>query len=178
MVSTTDNSTWVRALCRQEHDAFAALMTSYRPAVAACSRRCGLREHDVEDVVSSTFLKAYQALPNYRGEAAVGTWLCRIAYHQSMDRLRQIGHARRCQAHWALRETAGDPFKALEQVELKNRLEDALSQLPVRWLQAITLHYWNHMSIAQIARVMQVRNGAVRSYLFRGRRQLRSMLEW
>lgn len=177
MVSSRDNSEWIRALCRQEHEAFADLLALYGARVAACGRRCGLGESEVEDVVSSTFLKAYQALPGYRGEAAVGTWLCRIAYHQSIDVIRQLGNDRCCREAVVREDPVGDPIHSLEWDEVRDRLEGALSRLPCRWLEAITLRYWNYMSIAQIARVMHVSEVAVRSYLFRGRRQLRLWLE-
>lgn len=171
------NPAWVRALCQQEHGAFAELLVSYQSLVAACGRRCGLREQEVEDVVSTTFLKAYQALPGYRGEAAVGTWLSRIAYHQSINEIRAGRRTRNC--HTAeVRETHhDDPVQILEAKERKEQLNSALAQLPIRWLEALTLRYWNHMSITQIARAMQVSDLVVRSYLYRARQRLRFILD-
>lgn len=177
MGSAQHNSAWLSALCRQEHGAFAELLVSYESLVAACGRRCGLREQEIEDVVSTTFLKAYQALPGYRGDAAVSTWLCRIAYHQSVNVLRAAGRARHCSYVWSQDELSSDPLHRLEAEERKEQLNNALSQLPVHWLEAVTLRYWNHLSIAQIARVMKVSHLVVRSYLFRARKHLRLKLE-
>ncbi len=177
MGSVKHNTAWLSALCRQEHGAFVELLDSYQPLVAACGRRCGLREQEVEDVVSTTFLKAYQALPGYRGDAAVSTWLYRIAYHQSVNVLRESGRARHCPAERNSADPPGDPVRTLEAEERKEQLNRALSQLPTRWLKAIMLRYWNHLSIAQIANAMKVSDVVVRSYLFRARKHLRLMLE-
>lgn len=177
MVSLKYDTAWLGALRQREHLAFTEMLESYQPLVAACGRRCGLREHEVEDVVSSTFLKAYQALPSYRGEATVSTWLCRIAYNQSISLLRKAGRARTCLLDEGRVSESKNPLERLETQEQKDCLLDALAQLPERWLEAITLRYWNHMSTAQIAKVMQVSDVVVRSYLFRARRRLRLTLE-
>lgn len=177
MVSHKHNSAWVRALRRQEHGAFAELLASYRPLVVACGRRCGLREQEVEDVVSTTFLQVYQALPSFRGDAALSTWLRRIAYNQSISVLRKSGRTLKGHIDRGPADGQDDPLFRLETQELKDKLDDALKYLPPQWIEAITLRYWNHMSIAQIAQVMQVSDVAVRSYLFRARKRLRLVLE-
>ena len=177
MVSLKHNTAWIGALRRQEHVAFVELLESCESLVAACGRRCGLREHEVEDVVSSTFLRAYQALPSYRGQAAVSTWLCRIAYNQSITVFRKAGRVTPRQSNDLPDPQRNDPLRCLESRELKDKLDEALQRLPAPWLEAIKLRYWNHMSTTQIAKVMQVSDVAARSYLFRARRRLRLSLE-
>ena len=68
-------------------------------------------------------------------------------------------------------------MQAAEAQELHQRLHRAVDQLPSSWARAIRLYYWQSLSTREIARTMQVRDGVVRAYLFRGRNRLRTLLQ-
>ena len=82
---------WFRKLFAGDHEAFGEFVDKYKETVFMCCRTLGLREDDVEDVASETFLAAYRSIRRYRGQAELGTWLWKIAYHRAVSHLRKYG---------------------------------------------------------------------------------------
>jgi len=79
----------LRLLRRGDHQAFAEFIDKYKETVFLCCRTLGLREDEVEDVASETFLAAYGAIGRYSGRAKLSTWLWAIAYRKGVSYLRK-----------------------------------------------------------------------------------------
>jgi RNA polymerase sigma-70 factor (ECF subfamily) len=166
-------------------DAFAARFEPLRPMIFRVACRL-VGETDAEDVVMDTFLKAWQALPGFRGGAAITTWLYRIAWNCADDHLRR----RRRELHRGLAPDATPPdlasFPAPDghspedlaaQADDARQLHRALSQLPDAQRVALLLRYADDLSYRDIAAATGVRIGTVMSRLFQGRRRLRRLLD-
>jgi len=165
----------------QEGDkrAFDLLVLKYQQKVASLISRYLRDPNEIMDVVQDAFLKAYRALPGFRGESAFYTWLYRIAINTVKNHLVAQG-----------RRPPGDDVEAevAEQMDLGNRLRDlgtpeslllseeiahtvqrALDDLPEDLRTAIMLRELEGMSYEEIATAMECPIGTVRSRIFRAR---------
>ena len=186
MSAATDNELVARAR-RGEGVAFDLLYTRYQHRVhSLVSRYVGTRE-DVEDVTQEAFIKAYRALPRFRGASAFYTWLYRIAVNTAKNHLASrhqrvqtvdvdAEEADGGEVAAALRDDAG-PEDAFRQSELKSAIDAALAALPEDLRAALTLREFNGLSYAQIAEVLACPVGTVRSRIFRARAALNVVID-
>lgn len=141
---------------------------------------------DAEDLTQEVFLKAYVSLSSFRQEAAVDTWLYRIATNLVIDRFRR---KKRGLLFWtpaadeedalaALPETdpRADPARAVETGELQAMVQEAIAALPPKLRAAVVLHDLEGLSYEEVATALAVPVGTVKSRLFNGRAALRRKL--
>ncbi len=185
MSADTDTDTdkeLVRRARQGDGVAFDLLYTRYRHKVLSLVGRYLNKPEDAEDVTQETFIKAYRALPRFRGESAFYTWLYRIAVNTAKNYL--AAPHQRVQAveldaedadggevAAALEDDTG-PEGAARQDELKAAIDGALAALPEDLRAALTLREFNGLSYAQIAEVLECPVGTVRSRIFRARAAL------
>jgi len=170
---------WLRLLRSGDHQAFAEFIDKYKETVFLCCRRLGLREDEAEDVASETFLAAYNGLSRYGGRAELSTWLWGIAYRQA------VSYLRKKRRHWQLEaeldERIADskqqgPAAAVQSREIETIVWEVVERLPRFWAMAVILHYREEKEISDIAKIMQIKENTVKTYLFRGRERLKEML--
>ena len=89
MIKATFDIEELERLKDGDHPTFAVLVEQFTPLLHTCCRQQGIREQDLDDVVNDIWLKVYQGLPGYRGEAALSTWLWRVAVHTSVSFIRK-----------------------------------------------------------------------------------------
>ncbi|MBA7649309.1 ECF RNA polymerase sigma factor SigW [subsurface metagenome] len=171
---------WLRLLRSGDHQAFAEFIDKYKETVFLCCRRLGLREDEAEDVASETFLAAYNGLSRYAGRAELSTWLWSIAYRQAINYLRK--NRRQWQLEAELDERIADskqrgPAAAVQSREIEKIVWEAVERLPRLWAMAVILHYREEKGISDIAKIMQIKENTVKTYLFRGRERLKEMLD-
>lgn len=168
-------------------DAFAELFEPLRPKVFAAAVRL-VGAQDAEDVVMDTFLRAWKALPGFRGGSSLQTWLLRIARNRALDVLR----ARRAEPFRfeldapvepdaPAREIADrgqpDPAeRAADRIDA-GRARTALKAMDEPHRRVLELRYEDDMSYAEIAATLGVRIGTVMSRLFHARRKLARAVE-
>jgi len=173
------NDEWLELLRSGDHKAFGQFIDKYKESVFLCCRRMGLREDEVEEVASETFLAAYNGLSRYSGRAELGTWLWAIAYRQAVSYLRKNRRHRQLEAE-PEKLIAGSrekgPAEAIQDKETEKIIWEAVEQLPRLWAMAIILFYREGKSIADIAKIMQMRKNTVKTNLFRGRERLKQIL--
>lgn len=168
-------------------EAFTRLFEPLRGAVFAVACRL-VGPQDAEDVVMDTYLKAWKALPGFRGGSSLKTWLVRIARNRALDRLRASTAAREESLDAPARE--GDdapreyadpvqtaPSEDIEGREMAGVLHKALDRLDPPHRTALLLRYADGLSYADIAAAMGVHIGTVMSRLFNGKRKLRALVE-
>ncbi|GEB30539.1 MULTISPECIES: RNA polymerase sigma factor [Brevibacillus] len=129
-----------------------------------------------EDITQEVFLRAYQHLPNFRGDSKVETWLYRIA----------VNECKRYRRSWSFRNLfyQADPlvpgFTELEeevmQKEEWRQLVTTVSKLPYRHRQMLILCYFEELSAEEIAEVLGISTGAVYTRLHRAREKLKALL--
>jgi len=162
-----------------DKNAFNLLVTKYQHKVANLVSRYVKNHSDVPDIVQEAFIKAYRALPNFRGDSAFYTWLYRIAVNcaknHTVARGRkppgsdvEIEDAEIYDSGDALRENAS-PEKLLLTSEIKKVVFDTIEQLPEDLRTAINLRELEGLSYEEIAVIMECPVGTVRSRIFRAR---------
>jgi RNA polymerase sigma-70 factor (ECF subfamily) len=170
---------WLRLLRSGDHRAFAQFIDKYKETVFLCCRRLGLREDEVEDVASETFLAAYNGLSRYSGRAELSTWLWSIAYRQG------INYLRKNRRQWRLEVEPNEqivsskkqgPVATAQGKETEEIVWEAVERLPRLWAMAVILHYREEKSIADIAKIMRAKENTVKTYLFRARASLKEIL--
>ena len=169
----------VERVQRGDKNAFNLLVKKYQHKVANLVSRYVKNQSDVADVVQEAFIKAYRALPNFRGESAFYTWLYRIAVNSAKNHLVATGRkppstdveiddAEIYDSGDALREQAS-PEKLLLTEEIKKIVFSTMDQLPEDLRVAINLRELEGLSYEEIAEVMGCPVGTVRSRIFRAR---------
>ena len=151
-----------------------------------------IRDHsEIQDVAQEAFIKAYRALPNFRGDSAFYTWLYRIAINTAKNHLVSRGRrppsadidvedAEHIEGDSPLKDIE-NPENALFGVELKQVLDRAIADLPDDLRTALRLREFQDLSYEDIADVMDCPVGTVRSRIFRAResveKQVRAQMD-
>ncbi|MBD5149580.1 MAG: sigma-70 family RNA polymerase sigma factor [Oscillibacter sp.] len=171
-----------RAAAGGDEAAFEELMRLHEKKVYNLAlRMCGSPE-DAADAAQEAFLAAWKGLPNFRGEAGFSTWLYRLTSNAAIDRLRRT-RRRREEASLddeALRLDAVDgapsPQARAEGEELREAVLSGLAQLSDDHRQALTLRELQELSYEEIAAVLELDLGTVKSRISRARGALRKIL--
>mgnify|MGYP003573967465 FL=1 len=173
------DQTLVERVQQGDKNAFNLLVTKYQHKVANLVSRYVSNHSDVPDIVQEAFIKAYRALPNFRGESAFYTWLYRIAVNCAKNHSVALGRkppsndvevedAEFYDGGDALRENAS-PEKVLLTQEIKKVIFDTIAQLPDDLRIAINFREIEGLSYEEIAVIMECPVGTVRSRIFRAR---------
>ena len=172
---------------RGDKQAFNLLVIKYQNKVCNLVSRYVSNSGDVPDVAQEAFIKAYRALPNFRGESAFYTWLYRIAVNTAKNYL--VSQGRRAPANDvdaedaeyyegsdALKEFAS-PERLMLSDEIKKVVFETLETLPEELRMAISLRELDGMSYEDIAIIMDCPVGTVRSRIFRAREAIDKKLQ-
>lgn len=177
----------VERVQRGDKNAFNLLVLKYQSKVISLISRYVRNQADVTDVAQEAFIKAYRALPNFRGESAFYTWLYRIAVNTAKNYL--VSQGRRAPANDvdaedaeyyegsdALKEFAS-PERLMLSDEIKKVVFETLESLPEELRMAISLRELDGMSYEDIAIIMDCPVGTVRSRIFRAREAIDKKLQ-
>lgn len=158
--------------------AFDMLVLKYQHKILGLISRY-VHDDEAQDVAQEAFIKAYRALPRFRGDSAFYTWLYRIAINTAKNHLVarsrrppgsdvEVADAEYFEGGGALREIE-TPETALFGAELKQVVERAIKELPDDLRTAVTLREFDGLSYEDIAEIMDCPVGTVRSRIFRAR---------
>ncbi len=173
------DSELVARVQRGDKKAFDLLVLKYQHKVANLVSRYIRNPSETLDVTQEAFIKAYRALPNFRGDSAFYTWLYRIAINTAKNFLVAQGRrppvsdldadtAEQMDIGFRLQENA-TPERNLLQEEIAETVRGAIDELPDDLRTAITLRELEGLSYEEIARAMSCPVGTVRSRIFRAR---------
>lgn len=158
--------------------AFELLVRKYQYKIVQMVGRM-VGEADAQDVAQETLIKAYRALPGFRGQSAFYTWLYRIGINTAKNHL--VSRARRpsnqdidvadaeLYGHTEHLSDMATPEAMLLSEEIKQEVVEAIQKLPIDLRQAITLRELEGLSYEEIALAMDCPIGTVRSRIFRAR---------
>ena len=152
----------VRAARRGDHRAFTRLVDRYDDGLRALAfHLLGSREA-MDDALQETYLNAYRGLPQFRGEAGVGTWLYRIAYTTCLQRLRRPERLEPTDEERLEALAPASPDLA-DDVALRDEVRRALGALPPAQRVAVLLIHHDGFSYADAAEILDVPVGTVAS---------------
>ncbi|MBV1916031.1 MAG: RNA polymerase sigma factor RpoE [Pseudomonadales bacterium] len=168
----------VERVQKGDKHAFDMLVLKYQGRVMSMVTRLVRDHHEAQDIVQEAFIKAYRALPRFRGDSAFYTWLYRIAMNTAKNHL--VSKGRRPAIGGVELEEAevvgipklqdiDSPERQLLRDELEQVINHAIKTLPDDLKTAITLREFDGLSYEEIAHVMDCPVGTVRSRIFRAR---------
>jgi RNA polymerase sigma-70 factor, ECF subfamily len=167
--------------------AFDLLVQKYHRRLMRLLSRMVRNQEEVEDIAQETFIKAYRALPQFRGDAAFYTWLYRIGVNTARNFLASRGRSMPTISDQAVNEddepderlVAQDintPESMLLSKQVAMAVNEAVDALPEELRTAITLREMEGMSYEEIAEMMACPIGTVRSRIFRAREAIAAKL--
>ena len=172
--------------CRkQDFEAFGKLIDAYQNRVFGFVRRMVPSADEAADVTQEVFIKAFQNFARFDGRCSVRTWLFRIAYHLCVDRARKVD---RSPTEVALidpaegedidvADTRWQPDQLLIDSELMGVIEAGIGSMSEKLRSVLILHDKEDMSYEEIAQMLEVPIGTVKSRLFLARAYLQDVLK-
>ena len=181
----TDDDTLVERVRGGDVAAFEPLVEKYRQRVYRLAFNVLRNQEDAWDAAQEAFIKAYKALPTFRGQSAFYTWLFRIVMNVAHDKARQrgaqgraFGTERVTEEEWerTMPDPGEDPGASAARAEQRARITRALETLPEHHRAIIMLSDLEGLSYREIADVLNIPMGTVMSRLHNARKRLRSAL--
>ena len=175
-MQATNERELVERCRRGDEGAFQELVDRYKTLVFALIARTVQDRSRAEDLSQEVFLRIHRGLPYFRGEARLSTWIYRIV-------------ANVCAQPPAAAAVSLDDARTGERVvppaadrqfgdlELRDRLEKAISRLPANYRLLIAAHYLDGVQYDDLAEALDLPLGTVKTQLFRAKQQLRRLLE-
>ena len=169
----------VERVKRGDKRAFDLLTLKYMHKIISLVGRYLRDQDEVQDMAQEAFIRAYRALPNFRGDSAFYTWLYRIAINTAKNHL--VSKSRRppdtdidvddgeFQADSAVLRDDDTPEANLATSQMEDVIYKAIADLPEELKVAVTLREFEGLSYEEIAEVMECPVGTVRSRIFRAR---------
>lgn len=148
----------------------------YQAAARRACRAVTSDEHDADDAAQEAFLSALDRIETYDRKRPFGPWLLRIATNAAIDLVRRRAVRRAEALDERFASSSRSPAADAETAELRSKLREALAALPERQRIAITLFDVEGYAHAEIAEIVGVPEGTVRSDVFHARRTLREAL--
>ncbi len=160
--------------CRTGDDiAFGELVERYKHLVYGMVWRLTSDRTQTDDLAQEVFLKVYRGLPYFRGEARLSTWIFRIVSNVCSE---ARGHrSAEIPDSPAILER-GSPDGAFADLELRDRLDKAIAQLPDQYRFLIAAHYLKGVQYDALAEALEIPIGTVKTHLHRAKRRLRELL--
>lgn len=187
MSGTETDQELVERVKRGDKAAFDLLVLKYQSRIVNLVSRFVRNPSDAMDVTQEAFIKAYRALPKFRGDSAFYTWMYRIAVNTAKNYLavqsrrpnqadQDISEIEQIEGNNALKEQA-TPEHMLLTDEIQSTVIKAIENLPEDLRTAIMLRELEGMSYEEIATVMECPIGTVRSRIFRAREAIDNELK-
>lgn len=192
---TTEDAALVADLKAGSEEAFAVLIAQYHQPIYSLIARSLNDPADAADITQEVFIKVFRSIRGFHGEASLRTWLYRIALREASNQRRwwsrhkkqeitidspaeldsDAENSRLCLGA-TLADNADSPFDRAVQAEVREHIESALSQLPEAFRTVVILREIEGFAYEEIAEILNVNLGTVKSRLTRGRTALRALL--
>jgi RNA polymerase sigma-70 factor (ECF subfamily) len=189
----TEDATLVADLKAGSEEAFAILIAQYHQPLYSLIARSLNDPADAADITQEVFIKVFRSIRGFHGESSLRTWLYRIALHEASNQRRWWSRHKKQEitidssveseddgSVFSLSATLADdgdsPYDCAAQAEVRARVEAALRQLPEAFRTVVVLREIEGFAYEEIAEILNVNLGTVKSRLTRGRSALRALL--
>ena len=163
----------IRKACQGDPQAVRTLYERYAPRVFAVVRRIAGDDELAQDYAQEAWIRAFRALPTFRGDARFSTWLHRIAVNAALQAARKATTRNRRRSDMP-DEIPVTPLR--RDALLEERLEDAMDRLPEGMRQVLILHDVEGYTHEEIGEALGVATGTSKSQLSKARAKMREML--
>lgn len=161
-----------------DREAFGGLVEQYRDNVYRLAyRMCG-NAYDADEAAQEAFVAAWRALPNFRGDAKFSTWLYRLTTNAAIDVMRRekrhqtVGDGEMID----VADDTDSPQETVERTEQQEAVQKALSTLREEYREILLLRYMEELDYSEIAEVLQLPSGTVKSRINRAKAALKAAL--
>lgn len=192
----TQDAALVAALKAGSEEAFAVLIAQYSRPLYSLIAHSLQDPADAADITQEVFIKVFRSVRTFHGHASLKTWLYRIALHEASNQRRWWSRHKRQESTLdtplsageaadgddsiclsaMLMDGASSPYENALNAELKARVEDALRKLPEAFRTVVVLREMEGFAYEEIAEILDVPAGTVKSRLTRGRAALKAIL--
>lgn len=178
---TTNDQHYINLIIDGDTNAFSVLVDRYKDLVYTLSFRMLKNKEEAEEVAQDTFIKVYKSLNRFKGDSKFSTWIYKIAYNTSLDRIKKN------KKH--LNDVAIDEFTvnqiktidnalySLEKKERNKAIMDCINLLPSEDSFLLTLYYFDELSLDEVAKATGLTSNNVKVKIFRGRKKLTKILK-
>lgn len=177
----------IQKVLEGDNDAFGLLVEKYQTKVYNLALRMSGSEDDAFDLAQESFIRAWRSLGSFQFESSFSTWLFRLSSNICLDYIRArkrraavsltvLGEEDDAETQLDLPDPSMTPEEAVLAAEEKELLVRALNSLPADQRQIITLRAINDLSYTEIAEILGIQEGTVKSRLSRARAMLRNKL--
>ncbi len=180
MIKHTDQNL-IDKILTGDTNSFGELVDRYQNFVFTIAIRILKNREEAEEVSQDSFIKAFESLRSYRGEAKFSTWLYRIVYHKSLDRIKMN---KRRQTFDIIEEVTDDSLdhienglEALLSQERSEIISKCIDKLPAEEAAIISLYYFEEQSVKEIVEVTSLTEDNIKIKLYRSRKKLFSLLQ-
>lgn len=165
-------------LCGNQSD-YSIIVNRYKNKAFSMLKRMMKNEQDAEEILQDCFIKAYNALNSFKGEAKFSTWFYRIVYNTALTRLsskkrKTESEMSSVDEHFNLKSDYD--YKISERDNLSVIVNDLVNQLPEKYSVIINLFYLDEMSCEEISKVMNISVSNVKVMLHRSRNAMKDMI--
>ncbi len=173
-MEATAEEVLVQRSARGDEDAFAVLVNRYKGMLYSTAYRLMRDPGRAEDMAQETFIKAYAALPGFRGQSKFSSWLYRICYNTCISELRR--RRPEVELDEAMAVQVDGPVEAFRAKSIQEVVQDEVRKLPDDYRAAITLYHFNGLSYEEIAQMTRKPMGTVKANIHRARAVLKTRL--
>ena len=192
---TTEEAALVADLKAGSESAFALLIAQYHQPIYSLIARSLNDPADAADITQEVFIKVFRSIRSFHGSSSLRTWLYRIALHEASNQRRWWSRHKKQEItidspyessaddesnglclSATLADHSDSPFELAAQAEVRERVEAALRQLPEAFRTVVILREIEGFAYEEIAEILNVNLGTVKSRLTRGRSALRALL--
>ncbi|ADW70205.1 RNA polymerase sigma factor [Granulicella tundricola] len=192
----TEDAALVAALKSGSEEAFGVLIAQYGQPLYSLIARSLKDPADAADITQEVFIKVFRSIRTFNGEASLRTWLYRIALHEASNQRRWWSRHKKQELtidapltsgsqedldeglclSATLADQAGSPYEQAVNTQLRARVEESLRKLPEAFRTVVVLREMEGFSYDEIAEILEVPAGTVKSRLTRGRSALKEIL--
>jgi RNA polymerase sigma-70 factor (ECF subfamily) len=176
----------VRKAQNGDRDAFQNIVGQYKKMVYFLAWDIAGNHQDAEDITQDVFIKVFRHFHKYSADSKFSSWLYRIAVNASIDALRQrnrkkedpvedFGSVGESTQPW-INEKAHNPESQTDHTNVQHQIEKALNQLAPREKTVFVMRHYNDFPLKEIAEILHLSSGSVKSYLFRAVQKIQKEL--
>ena len=178
---TTNDQHYINLILDGDTTAFSVLVNRYKDLVYTLTMRMLKNREEAEEVAQDSFIKAYKSLNRFKGDSKFSTWIYKIAYNTSLDRLKKnkkhyndvpIDEFTEHQV-----KTIDNALDNLESKEQTKAIQDCITLLPSEDGFLLTLYYFDEMSLEEISQTVGLTSNNVKVKIFRARKKLATILK-
>jgi RNA polymerase sigma-70 factor (ECF subfamily) len=179
-MTTNDEHIIINQIIEGDSKAFAILVNRYKDLVFTLTIRMLKNREEAEEVSQDTFIKVYKSLSKFKGDSKFSTWIYKVAYNTSLDRIKRN---RRQMSEVTIDEftehqvkTIDNALDNLERDKQHKTIQDCLQLLPSEDSFLLTLFYFEDLSLEEISKIIGIEANTAKVKLFRSRKKLASIL--